>query len=140
MNNSKMDFIDNIDEYKVVLYTLHIYIISIRTSTMIRAHYIESAGLGKKESDKQIIHHKSTKHIPYISITGFTSLFSNKKYLGFCSLSRHHMTRFREAANRSKKTSKFRVTALCVWNSPGNSPHKGPVARNMFPLDDVIMK
>ena len=34
----------------------------------------------KKESDKQIIHHKSTKHIPYISITGFTSLLSNKKH------------------------------------------------------------
>ena len=30
---------------------------------------------------------------------------------------------------RSKKTSKLRVTGLCVGNSPGpvNSPHKGPV-------------
>ena len=42
---------------------------------------------------------------------------------------------------RSKKTSKLRVTGLCVGNSPGpvNSPHKGPVARKMFPFDDVIM-
>ena len=42
---------------------------------------------------------------------------------------------------RSKKTSKFRVTGLCVGNSPGpvNSPHKGPVPRKMFPFDDVIM-
>ena len=32
---------------------------------------------------------------------------------------------------RSKKTSKPR------W--PENSPHKGPVTRKMFPLDDVIM-
>ena len=42
---------------------------------------------------------------------------------------------------RSKKTSKLRVTGLCVWNSPGpvNSPHKGPVTRKMFPFDDVIM-
>ena len=48
---------------------------------MIWVHYIESAGFEKKkESDKQIIHHKSTKHIPYISITGFTSLLSNKKH------------------------------------------------------------
>ena len=41
----------------------------------------------------------------------------------------------------SKKTSKFRVTGLCVGNSPGpvNSPHKGPVTRKMFPFDDVIM-
>ena len=36
---------------------------------------------------------------------------------------------------RSKKTSKLRVTGLCVGNSPGpvNSPHKGRVMRKMFP-------
>ena len=41
---------------------------------------------------------------------------------------------------RSKKTSKLRVTGLCVENSPGpvNSPHKGPVTRKMCPFDDVI--
>ena len=44
-------------------------------------------------------------------------------------------------SRRSKKTSKLRVTGLCVGNSPGpvNSPHKGPVTRKMFPFDDVIM-
>ena len=42
---------------------------------------------------------------------------------------------------RSKKTSKLRVTGLCVGNSPGpvNSPHKGSVTRKMFPFGDVIM-
>ena len=42
---------------------------------------------------------------------------------------------------RSKKTSKLRVTGLCVGNSPEpvNSPHKWPVTRKMFPFDDVIM-
>ena len=42
---------------------------------------------------------------------------------------------------RSKKTSKLRVTGLCAGNSPGpvNSPHKGPVTREKFPFDDVIM-
>ena len=43
---------------------------------------------------------------------------------------------------RSKKNSKLRVTGLCVWGIhrwPVNSPHKGPVARKMFPFDDVIM-
>ena len=41
----------------------------------------------------------------------------------------------------SKKTSKLCVTGLCEGNSPGsvNSPHKGPVARKMFPFDDAIM-
>ena len=44
--------------------------------------------------------------------------------------------------HRSKKTSKLRVTGLCVGNTPGplNSPHKGPGTRKMFPFDDVIMK
>ena len=36
---------------------------------------------------------------------------------------------------RSKKTSKLRVTGLCVRNSP----HKWLVMRKMFPFDDVIM-
>ena len=42
---------------------------------------------------------------------------------------------------RAKKTSKLRVTGLCVGNSPGpvNSPHKWPVTRKMFPFDDVIV-
>ena len=40
---------------------------------------------------------------------------------------------------RSKKTSKLRVTGLCEGNWwPVNSPHKGPVTRQMFPFDDVI--
>ena len=42
---------------------------------------------------------------------------------------------------RSKKTSKLRVTGLCVGNSPGTGefPHKWPVTRKMFLFDDVIM-
>ena len=42
---------------------------------------------------------------------------------------------------RSQKTSKLRVTGLCVGNSPGpvNSQHKGPVTRKMFSFYDVIM-
>ena len=38
---------------------------------------------------------------------------------------------------RSKKTSKLRVTDLCEFT--GEFPHKWPVARKMFPFDDVIM-
>ena len=47
----------------------------------------------------------------------------------------------RSFGHRSKKTSKLRVTGLCVGNSQGpvNSPHKGPVTRKMFPFDDAIM-
>ena len=53
----------------------------------------------------------------------------------------HHCLLNRLFRRRSKKTSKLRVTGLCVGNSPGpvNSPHKGPVTRKMVPFDDVIM-
>ena len=53
----------------------------------------------------------------------------------------HHCLLNRLFRRRSEKTSKLRVTGLCVGNSPGpvNSPHKWPVTRKMFPCDDVIM-
>ena len=47
--------------------------------------------------------------------------------------------------HRSKKTSKLRITGLCVGNftgdrwNPVNSPHKWPVTWKMFPFADVIM-
>ena len=43
---------------------------------------------------------------------------------------------------RSKKISKLRVTSPCerIHWSPVNSPHKGPITRNLFPFDDVIMR
>ena len=42
---------------------------------------------------------------------------------------------------RSNKTSKLRVTSLCARNSPvtGEFPHKWPVARKMFPFDNVMI-
>ena len=41
----------------------------------------------------------------------------------------------------SKKSSKLCVTGLCGRNSPvtGDSPHKGPVPRKIFPFDDAII-
>ena len=43
---------------------------------------------------------------------------------------------------KSKKTSKLRVTGLCVrgiHRGPVNFTHTGPVTWKMFPFDDVIM-
>ena len=40
---------------------------------------------------------------------------------------------------KSKKTSKASCDWLLWGNSTGDSPHKGPVTRKMFPSDDVIM-
>ena len=60
------------------------------------------------------------------------------RHNGRCSVSHHQPydcllnCLFRRT---SKKTSKLRVTGLCV----GNSPHKWPITRKMFPFDDVIM-
>ena len=47
----------------------------------------------------------------------------------------HNCLRNRLFRRRSKKTPKHSVTGLCV----GNSPHKWPVTRKMFPFNDVIM-
>ena len=53
----------------------------------------------------------------------------------------HHCLLNRIFRWRSKKTSKLRVTGLCVGNSPvtGESPHNRPVTRKIFLFDDVIM-
>ena len=42
---------------------------------------------------------------------------------------------------RSKKTSKLRITGPCegIYRWPVNSPHAGPVTREMFPFDDITM-
>ena len=79
--------------------------------------------LGKIELDRRSLHWRHNDH----------DGVSNHQPHG-CLLNRL----FRR---RSKKTSKLRVTGLCVGNSPVpvNSPHKGPVTRKMFPFDDVIM-
>ena len=60
---------------------------------------------------------------------------------GFSNHQPHGCLLNRLFRRRSKKTSKLRVTDLCVGNSPGpvNSMQKGSVTRKMFPFDDVIM-
>ena len=54
----------------------------------------------------------------------------------------HHGLLSRLFGRRSKETSKLRVTGLCggIHRGPVNSPHKWPVARKMFPFDDVIIE
>ena len=53
----------------------------------------------------------------------------------------HHCLLNRLFRRRWKKTSELRVTGLCAGNSPGTgeSPHKWPATRKMFPFNDVIM-
>ena len=72
------------------------------------------------------------------NLTRFSSL--RWSHNGRDSVSNHCLLH-RLFRRRSKKTSKLRVTGLCVGNSSGpvNSPHKRPVTRKMFPFDDVIM-
>ena len=53
----------------------------------------------------------------------------------------HHCLLSRLFGRGPKKTSKLPVTGHCAGNSPGtgDSPHKWPVTRKMFPSDDVVM-
>ena len=71
----------------------------------------------------------------------FTLLWRHNEPDGVSNHQPHGCLFNRLFGHRSKKTSKLRVTGLCVGNSPGpvNSPHKRPVTRKMFPFDDVIM-
>ena len=73
--------------------------------------------------------------------TSYMNKNTTSHYDGVSNHQPHGCLRNRLFRRRSKKTSKLRVTGLCVVNSPGpvNSPHKGPVTRKMFPFDDVIM-
>ena len=54
---------------------------------------------------------------------------------GFSNHHQHDCLLNRWFIRRPKKTPKLRVTGLCE----GNSRHKSPVTRKMFPFDDVIM-
>ena len=53
----------------------------------------------------------------------------------------HHRLLDRLFRRRSKKTSKLRVTGLCVGNSPVTGEFLAQMASNaeLFPFDDVIM-
>ena len=54
----------------------------------------------------------------------------------------HHCLLNRLFRRRSRKTSKLRVTGLCVGNSPGTGEFPAQIASNaeMFPFDNVIMQ
>ena len=67
--------------------------------------------------------------------SGNSLQWRHKGHNGVSNHQPHHCILNRLFRRRSKKTSKLCVTGLC----PGNSPHKWPVTRNMFPFHDVIM-
>ena len=73
--------------------------------------------------------------------TGWSLHWRHNDHEGVLNHQPHGWLLNRLFRRRSKKTSKLRVTGLCVGNSPGpvNSPHKGPVTRKMIPFDDVSM-
>ena len=74
-------------------------------------------------------------HNKEVLSTGYPLQFRHNECNGVSKHQPHKCLFKRLFRRRSKKTSKLRVTGLCG----GNSPHKGPVTRNMFPFDDVIM-
>ena len=89
----------------------------------------------------------SGKHIKYVCSASYHP--NNQRSLqwrhnGHDGVSNHHphgRLLNRLFRRRSKKTSRVRVSGLCVGSSPGpvNSPHKGPVTRKFFPFEDVFM-
>ena len=88
---------------------------------------------------KVALYQNSFFAISYLKI--YTSRWRHNEHDSVSNHQPHGCLLNRLFRRRSKKTSKFRVTGLCVGNSlgPVNSPHKGQVTRKMFPFDDVIM-
>ena len=79
-------------------------------------------------------------HFPYMSLEyHYTDVIMTTMASQITSLTIVYSTVYSVADQRKHQSSAS--LALCVGNSPGpvNSPHKGPVTRKMFPLDDVIM-
>ena len=56
------------------------------------------------------------------------------------SLTIVYSTVYSGADQRKYQTSASLAFVRGIHRWPLNSPHKGPVARKMFPFDDVIMK
>ena len=85
--------------------------------------------------------YKKTGHQPVRAVTnsmaGMALHWRHNDHGGVSNHQPHGCLFNRLFWRRSKKTSKLRVTGLCVGNLPGlvNSPHKGPVTRKMFPFD-----
>ena len=93
----------------------------------------------------------SYKTFPLSLTTWMTQTFCNIPQITQSLLSRHngrdsvsnhqphHCLRKRLFGCRSEKTSRLRVTGLCVGNSPGTGEFPAQMASNAFPFDDVIM-
>ena len=55
------------------------------------------------------------------------------------SLSIVYLIVYSDADQRKHQSSASLAFVRVIHRGPMNSPHKGPVTRNMFPFDDVIM-
>ena len=96
---------------------------------------------GKSHMNNHIACPTFLKHYPFNHVHFEPLHWRHNDHDGVSNHQPHGCLLNRSFRRRSKKTSKLRVTGVCVGNSPGsvNSPHKGPVTRKMFPFDDVIM-
>ena len=119
-------------------YLLHNIFLSLSIDTICRLSLVVIVAVGNGVTTRTT--GISTNH-DWVSFFGTTLRWRHNDHTGVSNHQPHHCLLNRLFRRRSKKTSKLRVTGLCAGNSPGpvNSPHKGPVTRNMFPFDDVIM-
>ena len=133
---------------------IHAYIFNIHSQTKYKYAVgtkiqVHQMFCDEKKKEREVTYYRKqmgmTKYLPVrVSATYRHFVSLRWRHNGPDSVSNHQphdCLLNRLFRRRSKKTSKLRVTGLCVGNSPGpvNSPHKGPVTRKMFPFDDVIM-
>ena len=104
--------------------------------------------------NSELTYHSYTKsHISIYHINGCLQLqtfqgcffpptyFENTGWNTLIIMTPHDWLLNRLSRHRSKETSKFRVTGFVggINREPENSSHKGPVTREMFPFDNVII-
>ena len=80
----------------------------------------------------RVCHKQAGLSVPHWNVPSSASLhWRHNDHHGVSNHQPHGCLLNRLFRCRSGKTSKLRVTGLCVGNSPGlvNSPHKGPVTR-----------
>ena len=84
------------------------------------------------QNTKVFIHENASQHYDDIIMIAMASQITNLTIV--------YSTVYSDADQRKHRSS---ASLAFVWGShrgPGNSPHKWPVMRKMFPFHDVIMK
>ena len=123
----------------IVLFILHIHLMRWRQAEHIFAccwamylHHLAISGLYE-------IRPLTVCIWPAYSFLHYSDVIMSKVVSQITSLTIVYSTVYSGAVRRKHQSSALLAFVWGIHRWPGNSPHKGPVMRKMFPFDDVIM-